>query len=144
MVTLSSECDLLRIAVSNLFQDSNNRSEGVMNRKIQAWCSFLWNLLSQVISSFAFFLLLVTSGYSILLQVGSNVEKKGIHGNQHSHLLVSIPLAEPPHNPARARAVTGRRCSHSERGEDFLTGKLNFFTETAVTPERKVEKWFPR
>ena len=29
-------------------------------------------------------------------------------------------------------------------GEDFLTGQLNFFTETAVTPERKVKKWFPR
>ena len=28
-------------------------------------------------------------------------------------------------------------------GEDFLTGQLNFFTETAVTPERKVEKSFP-
>ena len=43
-----------------------------------------------------------------------------------------------------ARAVTGRRCPHSGRGEDFLTGQLNFFTETAVTPERKVEKSFPR
>ena len=43
-----------------------------------------------------------------------------------------------------AWAVTGRRCTHSGRGEDFLTGQLNFFTETAVTPERKVEKSFPR
>ena len=43
-----------------------------------------------------------------------------------------------------ARAVTGRRCPHSGKGEDFLTGQPNFFTETAVTPERKVEKWFPR
>ena len=43
-----------------------------------------------------------------------------------------------------ARAVTGRRCPHSVRGEDFLMGQLNFFTETAVTPERKVEKSFPR
>ena len=42
-----------------------------------------------------------------------------------------------------ARAVTGRRCPHSGKGEDFLTGQLNFFTETAVTPERKVEKSFP-
>ena len=41
------------------------------------------------------------------------------------------------------RAVTGRRCPHSGEGEDFLTGQLNFFTETAVTPERKVEKSFP-
>ena len=46
--------------------------------------------------------------------------------------------------PARARAVTGRRCLHSGEGEDFLMGQLNFFTETAVTPERKVEKSFPR
>ena len=42
-----------------------------------------------------------------------------------------------------ARAVTGRRCPHSGEGEDFLTGQLNFFRETAVTPERKVEKSFP-
>ena len=42
-----------------------------------------------------------------------------------------------------ARAVTGRRCPHSGKGEDFLTGQLNFFTETAVTPERKVKKLFP-
>ena len=43
-----------------------------------------------------------------------------------------------------ARAFTGRRCPHSGRGEDFLTGQPNFFTETAVTPERKVEKSFRR
>merc|ERR1719150_2284459 len=29
-------------------------------------------------------------------------------------------------------------------GEDFLSRQPNFFTETAVTLERKVEKWFPR
>ena len=43
-----------------------------------------------------------------------------------------------------ARAVTGRRCPHSGEGEDFLMGQLNFFTKTAVTPERKVEKSIPR
>ena len=43
-----------------------------------------------------------------------------------------------------ARAFTGRRNSHSGRGEDFFTGEPDFFTETAVTLERKVEKWFPR
>ena len=43
-----------------------------------------------------------------------------------------------------AMAVTGRRCPHSGKGEDFLTGQLIFFTETAVTPERKVEKSIPR
>ena len=43
-----------------------------------------------------------------------------------------------------ARAVTGRRCPHSGEGEDFLMGQLNFFTKTAVTPERKVKKSIPR
>merc|ERR1711894_348400 len=52
--------------------------------------------------------------------------------------ILSSPRAES------ARAFTGRRNSHSGRGEDFLTGQPDFFTETAVTPERKVEKSFPR
>ena len=43
-----------------------------------------------------------------------------------------------------ARAFTGRRNSHSGRGEDFLSRRPNFFMETAVTLERKVEKWFSR
>ena len=43
-----------------------------------------------------------------------------------------------------ARAVTGRRCPHSGEGDDFLTGQLNFFTKTAVTTERKVEKSIPK
>ena len=51
---------------------------------------------------------------------------------------LSSPRAES------ARAVTGRQCPHSGKGEDFLTGQPDFFTETAVTPERKVEKSFPR
>ena len=52
--------------------------------------------------------------------------------------LLSSPRAES------ARAFTGRRNSHSGRGEDFLSCKPIFFTETAVTPERKVEKWLAR
>ena len=43
-----------------------------------------------------------------------------------------------------ARAFTGRRCPHSGKGEDFLSRQQDFFTETAVTPERKVKKSFPR
>ena len=43
-----------------------------------------------------------------------------------------------------ARAVTGRQCPHSGKGEDCLTGQPDFFTETAVTPEQKVEKSFSR
>ena len=52
--------------------------------------------------------------------------------------ILSSPRAES------ARAVTGRRCPHIGRGEDFLSRQPDFFTETAVTPERKVEKSFPR
>ena len=51
--------------------------------------------------------------------------------------MLSSPRAES------ARAFSGRRNSHSGRGEDFLSRQPNFFTETAVTPERKVEKSFP-
>ena len=59
--------------------------------------------------------------------------------------LLSSPRAGPKGLRAEsARAVTGRRCPHSGKGEDFLTGQLNSFTETAVTPEQKVEKSIPR
>ena len=51
---------------------------------------------------------------------------------------LSSPRAES------ARAVTSRRCPHSGEGEDFLTGQPDFFRETAVTPEQKVEKTIPR
>ena len=56
-----------------------------------------------------------------------------------SHIAgLSSPRAES------ARAFTGRRNFYSGRGEDFLSRQPIFFTETAVTPERKVEKWFPK
>ena len=62
-------------------------------------------------------------------------------------MLLSSPPARRagPKGPRAesARAFTGRRKSHSGGGEDFLTGQPDFFTETAVTLERKVEKWFP-
>ena len=58
---------------------------------------------------------------------------------------LSSPRAGPKGLRAEsARDVTGRRCPHSGRGEDFLSRQPDFFTETALTPERKVEKWFPR
>ena len=50
--------------------------------------------------------------------------------------------------PARALRALGLlladRTPTGGRGEDFLSRQPNFFTETAVTPERKVEKSFPR
>ena len=67
-----------------------------------------------------------------------------LHAGKH-HLFnrsaiqgLSSPRAES------ARAVTGRRCPHGGRGEDFLSRQPDFFTETAVTPDQKVEKSFPR
>ena len=61
-------------------------------------------------------------------------------------------------NPARARSARARRACALRalgllladgtptggRGEDFLSRQPDFFTETAVTSERKVEKSFPR
>ena len=52
----------------------------------------------------------------------------------HELVFLSSPRAES------ARAVI----LYSRNGEGFLTGQPDFFTETAVTPERKVEKSFPR
>ena len=47
-------------------------------------------------------------------------------------ITLSSPRAES------ARAVTGRRCPHSGKGEDFLSGQpfFFFFTKTTVTLER--------
>jgi len=41
-------------------------------------------------------------------------------------------------------SYTARARAHSGEGEDFLMGQLIFFTKTALTPERKVEKSIPR
>ena len=69
---------------------------------------------------------------------GHVILKRAYKQNHHITSLLSSLRAES------ARAFTGRRCPHSGRGEDFLKGQPDFFTETAVTPERKVEKSFPR
>ena len=60
------------------------------------------------------------------------------------HKLLKLRLALSSPRAESARAVTGRRCPHSGEGEDFLSRQQDFFTETAVTSERKVEKSFPR
>ena len=51
------------------------------------------------------------------------------------------PLAGPKGLRAEsARAVTGRRCPHSGKGEDFLTGQLNFYGNccNSGTESRKI------
>ena len=75
--------------------------------------------------------------FSALLVGRLVVVARGLYLARHLFTL-SSPRAES------ARAFTGRRNSYSGRGEDFLSRQPNFFTETAVTPERKVEKSFPR
>ena len=77
---------------------------------------------------------------ALKIQANTNTyeEKYNYFMGRNATTSLSSPRAES------ARAFTGRRNSHSERGEDFLTGQPDFFTETAVTPERKVEKSFPR
>ena len=73
-----------------------------------------------------------------------NTGQKGIIMNQQ---LIKIPSWHCQFSSPRAesaRAVTGRWCPQSGRGEDFLSRQPDFFTETAVTPDRKVEKSFPR
>ena len=71
--------------------------------------------------------------FSFSLLISQSLSKDLLHQSK-----LSSPRA------GSARAFTGRQCPHSGKGEDFLTAQLNFFTETAVTPDRKVEKWFPR
>ena len=52
------------------------------------------------------------------------------------------------HYPARALRALGLLLADGTptggRREDFLSRQPDFFTETAVTSERKVEKSFPR
>ena len=74
--------------------------------------------------------------------------RKGGTGNicVPSHQYVSSCVSAT--YPARALRALGLlladRTPTGGRGEDFLSRQPDFFTETAVTPERKVEKSFPR
>ena len=53
---------------------------------------------------------------------------------QRQNVILSSPRAKRAGTKGlraeSARAVTGRRCPHSEEGEDFLMGQPDFFTET--------------
>ena len=88
---------------------------------------------------------LVTFPYLVIFQYSVIPDMiAGIHGSKVSQIK---HLSSPRTKSLRAesaRAVTGRRCPHSRKGEEFLTLQPDFFTETAVTPDRKVEKSFPR
>ena len=76
----------------------------------------------------------------------------------YSESTLAKVITEIVNYPARTRSARARRaCAlralgllladgtpRGGRGEDFLSRQPDFFTETAVTPERKVEKSFPR
>ena len=82
------------------------------------------------------------TGHRISLHGLAQIDQKCQFWAKFGCFWAKNPLYSP--RAESARAVTGRRNSYSARGEDFLTGQLDFFTETAVTPDRKVEKSFPR
>ena len=56
-----------------------------------------------------------------------------VNNGQQWLTMVNRTLSSP--HAESARAITGRRCPNSGKGEDFLTGQPDFFTETAVTRE---------
>ena len=69
----------------------------------------------------------------------------------HLHIHTKVLLSKNSFTiiyPARALRALGLLLADGTptggRGEDFLNRQPDFFTETAVTPERKVEKSFPR
>ena len=91
-----------------------------------------------VIRSFAFYFTETS-----VIQKRDNLEfPTGSPGYIILQYYLLIDLSSP--RAESARAVTGRRNSYRWEGEDFLSRQPDFFTETAVTPEQKVEKSFPR
>ena len=60
----------------------------------------------------------------------------GAHEFRHN------PKNRPPKKIPHEDCTAGIKVSG--RGEDSLSRQPDFFTETAVTPDRKVEKSFPR
>ena len=92
----------------------------------------------------------------IKIQTSTDYPKHHLHQATHlkepDHLLSQSCHLGLPYlweiYPARALRALGLLLADGTptggRGEDFLNRQPNFFTETAVTPERKVEKSFPR
>ena len=70
-----------------------------------------------------------------------------MHNNRFLYI-IAICVIKTGFYPARALRALGLLLADGTptggRGEDFLSRQPDFFTQTAVTPERKVEKSFPR
>ena len=85
-------------------------------------------------------------------------QQQSYHKVDKSRVNLVFQFDKKIYYPARARSARARRACALRalgllladgtptggRGEDFLSRQPDFFTETAVTPERKVEKSFPR
>ena len=56
----------------------------------------------------------------------------------------SFKFIQPAREAESARAVTGRRCPHSGKGEDFLTGQLNFFYGNCCNSGTESRKIVPK
>ena len=97
--------------------------------------------------------------FSALLMGRLVVVARGLYLARHLFTLFSLSdHDQDDHYPARARSARARRACALRalgllladgtptggRGEDFLSRQPDFFTKTAVTSERKVEKSFPR
>ena len=78
----------------------------------------------------------------------SGVRRIRPHQSQQKYSLDVKIFTPSLHYPARALRALGLlladRTPTGGRGEDFLSRQPDFFTETAVSPDRKVEKSFPR
>ena len=78
----------------------------------------------------------------------------GLEGSFHNHhklviFYIHVQLGKVVDNGKGGKSFQARAWSADGtptvgRGKTFWAVSQIFFTETAVTPERKVEKWFPR
>ena len=91
---------------------------------------------------------MVVGSRMIRLQVVSGLHGQSTSNSSHNAVDCGVSIIILHCYPARALRALGLLLADGTptggRGEDFLTGQPDFFTETAVTPERKVEKSFPR
>ena len=64
--------------------------------------------------------------------------------HNHATLGQFFSLIKPAREAESARAFTGSRCPHIGRGEDFLTGQLNFFYGNCCNSGTESQKIVPK
>ena len=65
------------------------------------------------------------------------------HADRHAKCGSTFALLSSPRAES-ARAVTGRQCPHSWRGEDFLTGQPDFFYGNSCNSGTESRKIVPK